>query len=183
MSDYPLSEYPPLTGIALVLGGARSGKSQYAEGWAMSHGDGLYLATAEPGDAEMAERIRQHRERRGARWTTKEEPIDIAVTIAWDARPERVILVDCLTLWLSNLMEADQNIDHATLALLQALESARGPVILVSNEVGLGIVPDNQLARRFMDCAGRLNQVVAGVADQVVFMAAGLPMVLKGERR
>jgi len=149
----------------------------------MSQGDGLYLATATAGDAEMADRIRQHQERRGECWITKEEPIDIAVTIAWDARPERVILVDCLTLWLSNLMEADQNIDHATLALVQALASARGPVILVSNEVGLGIVPDNELARRFMDCAGRLNQVVAGVADQVVFMAAGLPMFLKGDGR
>ncbi len=170
--------------LTLVLGGARSGKSRHAE--AMIGGaarEAIYLATAQAFDAEMAERIRRHRGRRaepGAiRWETVEEPIGLARRLADLAQPGRPILVDCLTLWLSNLMLAGRNIAAETDALLAALPALAGPVVLVGNEVGLGIVPENALAREFRDHAGELNQRVAAVSDRVVFMAAGLPLVMK----
>jgi adenosylcobinamide kinase/adenosylcobinamide-phosphate guanylyltransferase len=171
-----IAPLPPLT---LVLGGARSGKSRYAETLIEARGSGLYLATAEPGDAEMAARIDAHRARRAAAWTTIEEPLELAATLARHSRADRPILVDCLTLWLSNLLLAGRDPDAATHGLVEGLTGLAGPVVLVSNEVGLGIVPDNALARRFRDAAGRLNQAVAAVCQQVVLVAAGLPLVLK----
>lgn len=165
--------------VTLVLGGARSGKSTYAERLIGAPGPALYLATAEAGDDEMAERIRLHRARRGAGWETVEEPLGLPEAIARCARPDRPILVDCLTLWLGNLMGADRDIDAAGSSLLAALAAAAGPVVLVSNEVGLGIVPATPLGRAFRDHAGRLNQAVAAAAGRVVFVAAGLPFILK----
>ena len=167
---------PPVT---LVLGGARSGKSLYAEGLVAAHGNRLYLATAEARDDEMAARIRLHQARRGDSWRTVEEPVDLVAALARDGASDRPILVECLTLWLSNLMEAGRDLEGETDALVTALPGLAGPVIFVSNEVGLGIVPDNAPARLFMDAAGRLNQAVAAAADRVVWVTAGLPMDLK----
>lgn len=169
--------------VTLVLGGARSGKSAYAErliaGALRPAQTALYLATAEAGDAEMADRIARHRARRDRRWATREEPLALATALAEESRPERPILVDCLTLWLSNLLGAARDVAGETAALTNALARLVGPVVLVSNEVGLGIVPDNAAARAFRDHAGRLHQAVAATADRVVFVAAGLPMTLK----
>ena len=164
--------------VSLVLGGARSGKSRFAEDLLAAYaGQRIYLATAEPGDEEMRARIADHRQRRGEGWRTVEVPLDVAAAIS-DAGDDAVLL-DCLTLWLANLMAAGRDIAEATAALGQALGQARAPVVLVSNEVGLGIVPDNPLAREFRDHAGRLNQAMAALATRVFFLAAGLPMTLK----
>jgi adenosylcobinamide kinase/adenosylcobinamide-phosphate guanylyltransferase len=169
-----------LPAATLVLGGARSGKSRYAERLVEAAADsGTYCATAEAGDAEMAARIAAHRARRGAFWRTVEEPLALAAAIAAEARHERPLLVDCLTLWLSNVMLAGRNVDDEVAALAAALRLAAGPVVLVANEVGMGLVPETPLGREFRDAAGRLNQKVAAVADRVVFVAAGLPLVLK----
>lgn len=166
--------------ISLVLGGARSGKSALAERLTLAAGaHPLYIATAEAWDDEMRARIAEHRARRdGLGWETCEAPLQLAVALT--AEPERPVLVDCLTLWLTNHLLAEHDLDAETDALLAALPVRRGPVVLVANEVGLGIVPDNALARRFRDAAGRLNQRVAQIADLVVLTAAGLPLVLKG---
>ncbi|WP_010543802.1 bifunctional adenosylcobinamide kinase/adenosylcobinamide-phosphate guanylyltransferase [Sphingomonas elodea] len=164
----------------LVLGGARSGKSRYAQARAESlPGDLVYVATAQPLDAEMEDRIARHRADRGPRWSTLDVPLDLPAAVPIQARPGRVLLVDCLTLWTSNLMFAERDLDAETEALAHAVAQAAGPVILVANEVGLGIVPDNALARRFRDAAGRLNQAIAAAADEVQFLAAGLPLRLK----
>jgi adenosylcobinamide kinase/adenosylcobinamide-phosphate guanylyltransferase len=162
-----------------VLGGARSGKSAYAERL-LEAGEGalVYLATGQARDAEMAERIARHRARRGPRWRTVEAPLDLAMTLQTAGAP---VLLDCLTLWLSNRMAADGDLDAAEEELLAALGKARLPMAVVSNEVGLGIVPANALARAFQDRLGRLNQRVAALADRVVFLAAGLPLVLKDQ--
>jgi adenosyl cobinamide kinase/adenosyl cobinamide phosphate guanylyltransferase len=166
-----------MTDLSLVLGGARSGKSRYAEALLMRHPPPwLYLATAEPFDAEMAERIAGHRARRDKLWQTREAPRDLPAQLRTATGP---VLVDCLTLWLSNLMLASLPLDHATEALLAALDRP-APTVLVANEVGLSIVPDNALARAFRDAAGVLNQRLAQMADRVVFTVAGLPMHLKG---
>jgi len=166
--------------LLFVLGGARSGKSRYALNRAEAlPGELLFVATAQALDNEMDSRIARHREERGPRWRTIEEPVDLAAVVRADARADRVLLIDCLTLWASNLMFADRDIDTATGALVAALSEAQGPVILVANEVGLGIVPDNALARRFRDVAGIVNQAVAACVDEAVFMAAGMPMRLK----
>jgi len=132
---------------------------------------------------EMAARIAEHQHRRGDIRKTIEEPLDIANIISSPSRPDIPVLVDCLTLWLSNLMFAKRDIDTATAELIDALGKSTGPVVLVSNEVGLGIVPENALAREFRDCAGRLNQVVAANCQRVVFMAAGLPLIMKDETK
>ena len=164
----------------LVLGGARSGKSRYAQGRAEAlTGQLVYLATAQAFDQEMRERIALHRADRGSRWSTVEEPLELAQAIAASSTAETVVLVDCLTLWASNLILAERDADAATEGLARAILGARGPVILVANEVGLGIVPDNALARRFRDVAGRINQEVARAADEVVMLFAGLPLMLK----
>ena len=163
--------------VTLVLGGARAGKSAYAEALL---GGGLYVATAEPGDAEMAGRIAAHRAQRGDAWTTIEEPFDLPGVLRRHARDRRPMLVDCLTLWLSNLMHADRAVDEATRAVIAALDAREAATVFVANEVGLGIVPDNALARAFRDAQGMLNKAIAARADRVVFMAAGLPLVLKG---
>ena len=168
------------SGCTLVLGGARSGKSTFAERLVCDSGRArVYVATGEAGDAEMRERIAHHRERRGGDWQTIEEPLALAETLAREARADRAILVDCLTLWLSNLMHAGRDIEAESGRLSAALRSASGVLVLVSNEVGLGLVPETPLGRVFRDAQGRLNQAVAGVADNVVFIAAGLPLWLK----
>ena len=173
-----------LPAVTLVLGGARSGKSVWTESLIERQMDkawdgATYLATATAGDAEMTQRIRDHRERRGERWRTVEEPLQLAETLRELADPVRPILVDCLTLWLSNLMQSERDIALEFKALEEGLHGLAGPVVLVSNEVGLSIVPDNALARTFRDHAGRLNQLLAVRADCVVFIAAGLPITLK----
>ncbi|PKB25401.1 adenosylcobinamide kinase /adenosylcobinamide-phosphate guanylyltransferase [Novosphingobium kunmingense] len=166
----------------LVLGGARSGKSRFAQGRAEAlTGKLVYLATAQAFDEEMRERIALHRADRGTRWSTVEAPLELAETITACSTSETVVLVDCLTLWASNLMMADRDMAAATEGLVRAVLAARGPIILVANEVGLGIVPDNALARRFRDVAGRINQEMAAAADEVVMMFAGLPLALKSK--
>jgi adenosylcobinamide kinase/adenosylcobinamide-phosphate guanylyltransferase len=181
----PLNEPPdgPLPRATLVLGGARSGKSRFAERLVEAHpGARVYLATAEAGDPEMAERIRRHRARRGAGWTTIEEPLDLPRALAAAAEGNAAVLVDCLTLWLGNLMTAGRDVEREAQALVEVLPRLAGPVVLVSNEVGLGIVPDNALARAFRDHAGLLHQAIAAAADRVYVMTAGLPLLLKKER-
>jgi adenosylcobinamide kinase/adenosylcobinamide-phosphate guanylyltransferase len=170
-----------LPAATLVLGGARSGKSRYAEQLVEAAADSAtYCATAAAGDAEMATRIAAHRARRGPFWRTVEEPLALAPVIAAEARCGCPLLIDCLTLWLSNAMLAGLQVDEESGALVAALRLAAGPVVLVANEVGMGLVPETPLGRAFRDAAGRLNQQVAAVADCVVFVAAGLPLVLKG---
>ncbi|MEJ7933753.1 bifunctional adenosylcobinamide kinase/adenosylcobinamide-phosphate guanylyltransferase [Sphingobium sp. AN558] len=164
----------------LVLGGARSGKSGYAQGRAEAlEGNLVFVATAQAFDEEMADRIALHRADRGPRWTTAEAPVDLASIIDRHSQPHNVLLIDCLTLWTSNLLLADQDIIVATELLVSATTRAPGPLIFVANEVGLGIVPDNPLARRFRDEAGRVNQAIAAAVDEVTFVAAGLPLRLK----
>ena len=179
MPQSDVAAHPP-AGSTLVLGGARSGKSAYAERLLAAHGGAqLYIATAEARDDEMAARIADHQARRGAGWTTLEAPLDLVEALQTHCRPERAVLVDCLTLWLSNLMAAARDIASETATLAAALPTLQGRTVFVANEVGLGIVPENALARRFRDEAGRLNQAIAQAADRVVFIAAGLPLTLK----
>jgi adenosylcobinamide kinase/adenosylcobinamide-phosphate guanylyltransferase len=167
---------------SLILGGARSGKSALAERMAEASGaEIVYVATAQARDAEMAARIAHHRARRGPRWETLEAPLDLAPALRRAARPDRPVLVDCLTLWLSNVLHAGRDAEAETDTLVAALSRLEGPAVLVANEVGLGIVPENALARAFRDHAGRLNQRVAAAAQRVVFVAAGLPLALKAE--
>jgi adenosylcobinamide kinase/adenosylcobinamide-phosphate guanylyltransferase len=166
--------------LTLVLGGARSGKSRYAESliealpppW-------IYLATAEARDAEMEKRIAAHRARRDHGWRTIEAPHDLPGALS-EAPTEAGVLVDCLTLWLSNRIEAEVDMDREIGALEAALANHDGVVVLVSNEVGSGIVPGNALARRFQDLQGTLNQAIAARASRVILMVAGLPLQLKG---
>ena len=166
--------------IHLILGGARSGKSRYAQGLAEAFGGALvYVATGQALDAEMAERIARHRADRGPRWSTVEAPLELPAIVDAESRGGRLLLIDCLTLWTSNLMHAGRDVAAETARLVEALNGAAGPVILVANEVGLGIVPDHALARAFRDVAGRMNQSIAAAADDVSFIAAGLPVRLK----
>lgn len=166
--------------VTLILGGARSGKSRLAEGLAAQRkGPLVYIATAEARDDEMRERIARHRARRDSRWRSIEAPLGVAEELQAVSVDTGAVLIDCLTLWLSNQMHADGDIEAETGALLNALGAARCPVILVSNEVGLSIVPENKLARDFRDRQGLLNQQIAAAADHVIFTAAGLPLVLK----
>jgi adenosylcobinamide kinase / adenosylcobinamide-phosphate guanylyltransferase len=167
--------------VTLVLGGARSGKSRYAEGLIEAlPSPWIYVATAEAHDAEMTERIATHRSRRGSGWQTIEAPHDLALRLA--AAPAGAsVLVDCLTLWLSNRMLAEADVETEADDLEAVLNRRAGATVLVSNEVGFGIVPDNALARRFRDLQGRLNQRVAACADRVILMVAGLPLTVKGQ--
>jgi adenosylcobinamide kinase / adenosylcobinamide-phosphate guanylyltransferase len=164
----------------LVLGGARSGKSAFAEARLVALGlPKVYLATATAGDDEMQARIAHHRARRGLDWRTIEEPLDLVDALRQHAARDRAVLVDCLTLWLSNLMHAGRDPEHEARRLVEWLGAAPGPVVLVSNEVGLGLVPETPLGRSFRDAQGRLNQQVAAVVSDVAFVAAGLPLWLK----
>lgn len=178
----------------LVLGGARSGKSAHAEGLAAASGkDVIYVATAQAGDAEMAVRIARHRQQRNGNWTTVEEPLSLGDAIARWSAPDRLILVDCLTIWLSNLLFAEERtfpevgeIDPPAIfheereQFLRALDHAAGDLILVSNEVGMGVIPQGAISRWFVDEAGRLNQAIAARCERAVLVAAGLPLALKG---
>lgn len=172
--------------IELVLGGARSGKSHYAEQVAIESGiPVIYIATAEAGDAEMQVRIEQHRQDRPQHWKTVEEPIKLADIIKQYSSSNVCLLVDCLTLWLTNILFDKQGnvqqslFEHESQALFRALSSFSGLVILVSNEVGLGIVPMDKMTRRFVDEAGLLHQKIASLSDKVVLVTAGLPQKLK----
>jgi adenosylcobinamide kinase/adenosylcobinamide-phosphate guanylyltransferase len=178
----------------LVLGGARSGKSLHAEKLAAATGkDVVYIATAQAGDAEMAARIEQHRQQRDHAWTTVEEAISIGATIEKWSSPQRVVLIDCLTVWLSNLLFSQAH-DYPEVGeivapdlfheerqkFLRALEHAAGDVILVSNEIGQGVIPHGAISRFFVDEAGRLHQAAAVICDRAVLVVAGLPLTLKG---
>ncbi|MFC4528621.1 bifunctional adenosylcobinamide kinase/adenosylcobinamide-phosphate guanylyltransferase [Dyella halodurans] len=167
----------------LILGGARSGKSAMAERLAAASGhDVVYIATAQAHDAEMEARIAHHRAQRPAHWASVEEPLALADVLRAQARPGRCVLVDCLTLWLSNLLgDADPSrFERERAALLEVFPSLTGQVLLVSNEVGLGVVPLGELTRRFVDEAGRLHQALANQCERVLFVAAGMPLALKG---
>ncbi len=164
----------------LILGGARSGKSTYAEGLAQRHEGALvYIATAQAYDGEMTDRIAAHVARRGPAWHTVEEPLELAGAIAAADKDNSFILVDCITLWLSNLLLGEHDIPDHSARLLEAVRACESTLVLVSNEVGLGIVPENALARRFRDEAGVINQKLAQVAQRVVLVTAGLPQQLK----
>lgn len=166
--------------LTLVTGGARSGKSAYAEDLVLNSGlDPIYVATAAAHDEEMARRIDAHRKRRGAKWMLVEEEIDLPGVISEQAKTGRIILIDCLTLWLSNLLMADADIEKQVDKLCDALSVVRGDIVLVTNEVGLGIVPDNALARRFRDLAGTLNQRIASMADRVILIVSGISVTIK----
>ncbi len=168
-------------GAVLVLGGARSGKSAFAERLVSETGlSRHYIATGRAFDDEMRERIARHREDRGEGWRTHEEPLALAERIADVARKDRAVLVDCLTLWVTNLMLEGRDIAAECAGLAAAVKAAPGRLVLVSNEVGLGIVPENRMAREFRDHAGRLHQQIAAIVPQVYFVAAGLPLKMKG---
>lgn len=164
--------------ITFVLGGARSGKSRFAESFA--YDPKVYIATAQAFDDEMRARIAKHQLQRGDGWSTFDAPLDLVATLQHADRPGHFVLVDCLTLWLSNLMLAETDWSLDLEKLIVALGSAKADVVLVSNEVGLGIVPDTPLGRKFRDAQGITNQSVAAIAETVIFMAAGLPLLLKG---
>jgi adenosylcobinamide kinase/adenosylcobinamide-phosphate guanylyltransferase len=175
--SFPGNFLSPLT---LVIGGARSGKSAFAEGLVVGSGrPRRYIATAQAWDDEMRARIARHRQDRGAGWTTIEAPLDLCAALA-DAQAHEAVLVDCATLWLTNHLLAEHDLAAEGTALLSALAACAAPVVIVSNETGWGIVPDNALARRFRDAQGRLNQRLAARADLVVTVIAGLPLALKG---
>ncbi|UTW55938.1 bifunctional adenosylcobinamide kinase/adenosylcobinamide-phosphate guanylyltransferase [Kordiimonas sp. SCSIO 12610] len=164
----------------LILGGARSGKSALGEKLALANGHAcIYLATAEARDSEMEDRIQHHRERRGQNWKLIEETTDIARVISENSSASTTILIDCLTLWVSNLMERELDIETMINDLETAITSAKGDLIFIANEVGLGIVPMNKMARDFRDHAGRVNQRIAGIVDTVHFCVSGLPITLK----
>jgi len=165
---------------ALILGGARSGKSRFAQVTAESAAERrVFIATAQAFDEEMRERIARHRAERTAHWCTREAHLDLTEAIDSETGSDCAVLVDCLTLWLSNLMLAERDPERQTERLVESIRAARGPLVLVSNEVGHGIVPATSLGRRFRDAQGRLNQRVAEAVDAVVFVAAGCPLLLK----
>lgn len=169
--------------IQFVLGGARSGKSAHAEGLAEAAGNApVYIATAEIFDSEMESRIALHRERRGPHWQLVEAPIALPEAITAADKDGGVLLIDCLSVWITNILVHEHDTDAATEALVSALSSCRGTVILVASETGLGIVPENKLSRRFRDANGRLNQAVAALADEVFFVAAGIALRIKPQQ-
>ncbi len=166
----------------LVLGGRRSGKSRFAEGLVLSSGlKPIYLATGRITDDEMRERVAVHRERRSSDWETVEEPLALADALRQTARKGRIVLVDCLTFWVTNLMMEKADVARECDGLVKQLGELTSPVVLVSNETGLGIIPDNKMAREFGDLAGTVNQNIAAYCDTVHFVAAGLPLTLKSE--
>ncbi len=165
----------------LILGGARSGKSALAEQRAAASGLAVtYIATAQALDEEMAARIERHQQQRPNHWQLVEEPLELAATLKQHAAPDRCLLVDCLTLWLNNLLADESVFERCRNEFLELLPQLPGEIILVSNEVGLGIVPLGELSRRFCDESGRLHQAVAARCERVTFVTAGLPMLLKG---
>ncbi len=167
--------------IIFVVGGAASGKSAYAERLARASGKPkTYIATLQAYDDEMRDKIAKHQRDRGDDWTTLEAPMDICVPLA-DADPDHIVLLDCVTLWLTNIMLAEKDIEKEVDGFLKALKSASSDVVVVSNEVGMGIVPDNALSRRFRAAQGSLNQRLARVSDSVVTVIAGMPLALKGQ--
>jgi len=173
--------------VIFVIGGCRSGKSGHALETAekLAGNKKIFIATCIPQDAEMKQRVERHQKERGRDWQTLEAPVDLPQAVAASSRQADVLLVDCLTLWISNLLLAiadDEIITERIFSLAQTLGSASCPVILVSNEVGTGIVPENQLARRFRDLVGTANQTLAEQADKVVWMVAGIPVQIKGEK-
>ena len=164
-----------------VLGGARSGKSRFAETLVSETGlERHYVATGQAWDDEMRDRIAQHRADRGDLWQTHEEPMDLVARLTAIDGGRRAVLVDCLTLWVTNLMMAERDIAAEFAILTEFLPKAKGRLVFVSNEVGLGIVPDNRMAREFRDHAGRLHQMIAAASAEVYFIAAGLPLKMKG---
>jgi adenosylcobinamide kinase/adenosylcobinamide-phosphate guanylyltransferase len=170
--------------VILITGGARSGKSRMAEEMAERYGSPLaYIATGQPGDAEMRERIARHRARRGPAWQTIEEPVSVTDVIRSHDGPFRAVLVDCITLWLANLLfrhdDREKVLTEVT-RLAAVFPALKTPIILVSNEVGMGIVPENELARTFRDLAGETNEILARAADEVYVTFSGLPLKLKG---
>ena len=168
------------TALTLVTGGARSGKSRFAEGLVTAtQRPRVYIATAQAWDDEMRNRIADHRNQRGADWTTLDAPYDLAGALR-GVDGGAAVLVDCLTLWLTNVMLAEADIAAESAALLEALAACPAPVTVVTNELGWSIVPENALARRFRDAQGRLNQQIAAQADRVITVISGLPLVLKG---
>ncbi|KQI69120.1 adenosylcobinamide kinase [Loktanella sp. 3ANDIMAR09] len=168
-----------LAKVTFVLGGANSGKSAYAETLLPDTGiSRIYVATAQAFDDEMRAKIAAHRRQRGPDWTTIEAPMD-APQVLRAQSPDAVVLLDCVTLWLTNVILADADVDRACADLLDAIAACPCPVVVVSNEVGMGIVPDNALSRRFRAAQGRLNRDLAAQADQVVAVLAGLPLILK----
>ncbi len=179
----PASSATPLPGLprlTLILGGARSGKSRHAEALlAGAACEVVYIATAEAKDGEMAERIARHRQARDPAWTTVEAPLELAPALLAADGQGRALLVDCLTLWLTNLMVAERAVEDAAADLLATCERLTAPVVLVSNEVGQGIVPLGAMARAFVDHAGRLHQLLAAQADRVLLITAGLAQQLK----
>jgi adenosylcobinamide kinase/adenosylcobinamide-phosphate guanylyltransferase len=176
MSAFVNLEQP---GFTLVLGGQRSGKSIFAEQLIEHVGGGVYIATSEPHDNEMASRILVHQKRRGDLWQTIEEPVLLVQTLLSLKGHQKPVLVDCLTLWLTNIMLLNKNIDTEIDNLCVLVKSIDFPVVFVSNEVGQGIIPDNALARQFVDWAGQMNQKIAEVSLNVIFVTAGLPQILK----
>jgi len=173
--------------IVFVIGGCRSGKSRQAleTAGAMAGSRKIFIATCIPHDVEMKQRVDRHQKERGRDWRTVETPVELPQAIAENSRQADVLLVDCLTLWISNLLletDDDEIILKQVLSLTQSVRSAGCPIVLVSNEVGTGIVPENKLARRFRDLVGSANQAVAAQADRVVWMVAGIPVMIKGNR-
>ncbi len=170
--------------VEFVLGGARSGKTAYAleiakEMSAEKDLQKIYIATAQIFDPEMQDRVRRHQEERDETWATLEAPLELSTIIRLHAQPDRVLLVDCLTLWLSNHLLAEHDLEEKRNDLIDAITEAKGPLVFVSNEVGLSIVPDNKMGRQFRDESGWMNQQVAKAADKVTFIAAGLPLIMK----
>lgn len=171
-----LEEIPKI----FVFGGARSGKSRYAEKLVLGSGrKPVYVATSEVRDDEMEERVLHHQNRRGPEWDLVECPLDIADVIRDESDPSKILLIDCLTLWLTNVWFSDRDLQSGIAQLSDAIETAKGPVVAVSNEVGMGIVPETKLGREFRDEQGRLNQRIAALSSHVFFVAAGLPLCLK----
>ncbi len=164
----------------LVLGGARSGKSRFAEELVFNSGlERLYVATSPVIDEEMKDRVALHKAQRGQHWRTLEEELDLVGVLECEAEPGKVLLVDCLTLWLNNLIYRERSVAEETAALCEAVRHLGSPCVFVSNEIGMGLVPDNRLSRDFRDAQGRLNQDMANVCGKVVFVAGGLPLLLK----
>jgi len=173
-----------LSGTTFILGGARSGKSRYGEKLVLNTKlHPVYIATAQARDDEMRARITEHKNRRDANWITIEEPLALCDVLSNHATSANALLVDCLTLWLSNLMMAGKDIEEETVKLTNLIPKLAGPVVFVSNEVGMGLVPETSVGREFRDHQGRLNQRVALVADSVQFIAAGYPLFLKPESK